>query len=123
MGVSQAGTHEQRGVGSPRADHQFAGPAAAPADQFHLTDLQSRVHRDNKRGYLPASGNKSVAMVLLEEPGRVVNFEQHVPLTSVPADVLQHSLEMLGKSWISYPPSRKPMDVRSLNKPQPCQQT
>ena len=88
-----------------------------------MEDLETRVQHDNKRGYLPASGNDSIAMVLLKEPGRVLNSEQDVPLTSVPANVVRHSLEMLAKSWIIHSRSRQPTDRRSLNKSETCQQT
>jgi 3-dehydroquinate synthase/2-deoxy-scyllo-inosose synthase len=77
------------------------GLLPTPADEFRIDELRARVGRDNKRGYLAAADADGVAMVLLSEPGAVINSDQPFPLTLVPRRAVDEALVMLGKRWES----------------------
>jgi 3-dehydroquinate synthase/2-deoxy-scyllo-inosose synthase len=70
-----------------------------PTGPFKLGELRARVQRDNKRGYLPPGEDGMVAMILLREPGVIVNGDQKYPLTLVPRDAVDASLDQLARMW------------------------
>jgi hypothetical protein len=73
-----------------------------PNGPFKLGELRARVQRDNKRGYLPPGNEGMVAMILLNEPGVVVNGTNPYPLTLVPRDVVDEALDHLAREWQSH---------------------
>jgi 3-dehydroquinate synthase/2-deoxy-scyllo-inosose synthase len=70
-----------------------------PTGPFMLGELRSRIQRDNKRGYLPPGDAGMVAMILLREPGVVVNGSDPYPLTLVARDVIDFALDQLAREW------------------------
>jgi 3-dehydroquinate synthase/2-deoxy-scyllo-inosose synthase len=74
-------------------------PYPRPARPASLEAIMALIHRDNKRGYLPATEPQAVAMVLLAEIGRCVNADQLHPLTLVPAASVERALRRLLDSW------------------------
>jgi 3-dehydroquinate synthase/2-deoxy-scyllo-inosose synthase len=73
------------------------GTLPRPALGFDRAELWRRVQLDNKRGYLPASNDDSIAMVLLHKPGAVVHQDQPFPLTLVRGEVVRGALDNLAK--------------------------
>jgi 3-dehydroquinate synthase/2-deoxy-scyllo-inosose synthase len=70
-----------------------------PSGPFKLGELRARVQRDNKRGYLPPGDAGMVAMILLKEPGVILNGSQPYPLTLVPRDAIDFALDQLSARW------------------------
>lgn len=73
-----------------------------PNGPFRLGELRARVQRDNKRGYLPPGNEGMVAMILLKEPGMIVNGTNPYPLTLVPREVIDEALDQLAREWQSH---------------------
>jgi 3-dehydroquinate synthase len=74
------------------------GELPRPRELADMDEVRRRIRLDNKRGYLPV-GADEVAMVLLREPGLVMNAECGVPLTAVRMAAVERMLGCLGRAW------------------------
>jgi len=66
-----------------------------------MADVMRRISLDNKRGYLPDKADDTAAMILLSEPGVIVNGGMSPPLVPVPKVIIDWALRQLQGHWES----------------------